>query len=250
MILLACDLDNTLISNRPQNGYVPVEYSGERVVTYAATQTLEIIANLDRGLFLVPATSRSIEQYKRIKLFHENLPAYAVVSGGGVILKDGEIDRKWELYRKNAVDSVRDEVERLLRLLQDDPRVSRVEIIDSSFIFAKSLVAPRVVDGMKLSAVSCGVLSRNEKVYILPPGIDKGSALAEVRRRLSAACVVAAGDSDLDVPLLNQADYALVPSHELAEKVSAPNVLVKPETVDFSVFIMEFAAGLAAFEKE
>jgi hydroxymethylpyrimidine pyrophosphatase-like HAD family hydrolase len=196
---------------------------------------------------LVPATSRSIEQYRRIRLFHTRPPAYAIAANGGVILKDGEIDGEWELRRKSAFDSVRGELERLFRFLQSDARVKRAEVVDGSFVFAKSAAAQSLVDDLRRNAISCGVLRLNEKVYVLPPDIDKGTAIAEVRRRLNAVCLAAAGDSDLDLPLLNGADYALVPSRELAEKVVAQNVLVKPETADFSIFIMEFAARLAAY---
>jgi hydroxymethylpyrimidine pyrophosphatase-like HAD family hydrolase len=207
-------------------------------------RTLEIIANLNGRIVLVPATSRSIEQYRRIKVFQEYAPVYAIVSGGGVILQNGEIDGAWDGRRKNVVDSTRGEFERVFRLLQNDVRVERTKIIDDAFIFAKSASAQRVIDSLKRDAISFSILRHNEKIYVLPPGIDKGAALAEVKRRLVPSCVAAAGDSVLDIPLLNGADYALVPSREIAAKIKAPHILVNPETADFSVFVMEFAARL------
>ncbi|MDR1126540.1 MAG: HAD-IIB family hydrolase [Treponema sp.] len=250
MILFACDLDNTLIHSKPKDGDIPVEYSNEKVITYIPGRTLEIIANLNNRVMLIPATSRSLEQYRRIKIFHERTPAYAIVSGGGIILRDGEIDGEWDLYRKNIIDSAWNEFERLFHLLQNDARVERTKIIDDSFIFAKSASAPSVINDLKRNAVSFNILRHKKKIYVLPQGIDKGVALDEVRRRLRADCVIAAGDSDIDIPLLNRADYALTPSQELALKINAPHILVKPETVDFSVFVMEFAASLAELKKK
>ncbi|MDR1215484.1 MAG: HAD-IIB family hydrolase, partial [Treponema sp.] len=245
MILFACDLDNTLIRSQPQDGDIAVEYSGEKVITYIPRRTLEIIAKLNNRIMLIPATSRSLEQYRRIKIFHERVPAYAIVSGGGIILRDGEIDGEWDVYRKNIVDSVRSEFERLFRLLQNDARVERTKIIDDSFIFAKSVSAQSVINDLKYNAVSFNILRHKKKIYVLPTGIDKGAALDEVRRRLGADCIVGAGDSDIDIPLLNRADYALTPSQELVLKINAPHILIKPETVDLSVFGMEFAADFA-----
>jgi HAD superfamily hydrolase (TIGR01484 family) len=245
MILLACDLDNTLIRGQPQDGDVPVEYCGERIITYMPRQTLEMIANLNSRIALIPVTSRSIEQYRRIKVFHEYAPAYAIVSGGGVILQGDKIDEEWDMYRKNIVNSARGELERLFRLLQDDIRVEKSKIIDEAFIFAKSASAQRVIDDLKYNTVSLDMLYHNEKIYVLPTGINKGVALAEVKMRLNADCVIAAGDSIPDIALLNEADYALAPSRELAARVNAPHILIKPETADFSVFIMKFAAGFA-----
>ncbi|MDR0644915.1 MAG: HAD hydrolase family protein [Treponema sp.] len=255
MILLACDLDNTLIRSHPQVGDVPVEYYGGKVITSMSARALELIANLDDRVVLVPATSRSIEQYRRVNISHERAPLYAVVSGGGVILRDNKIDEEWDVYRKSVIDAVQGEFERLFRVLQDDVRVEKVKIIDDSFIFAKSASAQGVIDDLEYGE-AFSVLRHNEKIYVLPQGIDKGTAITEVASRLDADCIIAAGDSDLDVPLLNEADYALAPSRELAAKIAAksaertksPCVLIKPETADFSAFIMKFAADKAAYD--
>ena len=49
------------------------------------------------------------------------------------------------------------------------------------------------------------------KLYFFPPGLSKGDALVRLRERFAPARVLCAGDSGIDVPMLEQADVAIVP---------------------------------------
>jgi hydroxymethylpyrimidine pyrophosphatase-like HAD family hydrolase len=62
-----------------------------------------------------------------------------------------------------------------------------------------------------LKEVAFEARSVHDKVYILPAGLDKGTAVERLRERISSGCVVCAGDSELDLPMLEIADMAVVP---------------------------------------
>ena len=49
------------------------------------------------------------------------------------------------------------------------------------------------------------------KLYFFPPGLSKGDALVRLREKFAPARVLCAGDSGIDVPMLEQADVAIVP---------------------------------------
>ena len=79
------------------------------------------------------------------------------------------------------------------------------------------------------------------KLYFLPPGLDKGAALERARRRFRPSLVISAGDSTLDLPMLQRADLALVPDASLALQVQGPEVRVCPKGRRFSEFVLETA---------
>lgn len=54
---------------------------------------------------------------------------------------------------------------------------------------------------------------QGRKVYCLPTGLTKAAAAAEVARRAGAPTMLAAGDSLLDIELLEAADLSIRPAH-------------------------------------
>lgn len=55
------------------------------------------------------------------------------------------------------------------------------------------------------------VFRNGNKVYVIPGGLDKGSAVRRLRTYIKADTVLAAGDSGFDVPMLEEADRAYAP---------------------------------------
>jgi hydroxymethylpyrimidine pyrophosphatase-like HAD family hydrolase len=132
MIMLACDLDNTMIYGKAENekDYFPVEYIGGTVVTWISRKALAMLESLDKRIALVPVTARSIEEYRRIRIFERIVPPYAITSMGGVILKNGEIDKDWRGSREKTADPLKEKIERLYNKLKTNVHVSLMKIID------------------------------------------------------------------------------------------------------------------------
>ncbi|MGH3494495.1 MAG: hypothetical protein ACRDRL_27490, partial [Sciscionella sp.] len=54
---------------------------------------------------------------------------------------------------------------------------------------------------------------QDRKIYWLPNELTKYAAVAEIAHRIGASRILAAGDSLLDVDLLQRADAAIAPRH-------------------------------------
>jgi hypothetical protein len=65
MILLACDLDNTLIHghSRAVEGDICVEYIIGKENSFMSQQSFSLYIKLDSNICFVPVTARSIEQF-------------------------------------------------------------------------------------------------------------------------------------------------------------------------------------------
>mgnify|MGYP002626832092 CR=1 FL=1 len=51
-----------------------------------------------------------------------------------------------------------------------------------------------------------------QKIYLFPPKLNKGEALLQLKKLFNPDKVFCAGDSVIDVPMLNLADVAYSPS--------------------------------------
>jgi hydroxymethylpyrimidine pyrophosphatase-like HAD family hydrolase len=133
-------------------------------------------------------------------------PKYALVANGALLLIDGEVDELWASETRRRLNVTLPEVG-TCEFLFDIRRV------DGFFIFAKSEDPPRAVEYLNavLKDSAFEARSVHDKVYILPAGLDKGAAVKRLRERLSPDYVICAGDSELDLPMLEIADMAVVP---------------------------------------
>jgi hydroxymethylpyrimidine pyrophosphatase-like HAD family hydrolase len=245
MILLACDLDNTLIhgkkSSKPDD--ICVEYIDGKENCFMSQEAYKMLETLDEKICFVPVTARSVLQYSRLTIFRDKIPRYAVTSCGAVLLCDGKTDTDWQLYITEIVNSVSADMEAVFSLLKNDERVFMVKIIDNSFIFAISDESDALEQLILKSGYvkNMSVLRSYKKLYVVPKGIDKGAPLMVIKQRLGEHTLIAAGDSSPDIPMLNSADYALIPSDGLAPYVKNTQINVKMENSDFASWIFTFA---------
>ncbi len=238
--LLACDLDRTLIySNRaltladgarPRLSCVEI-HDGKRAsfITRAAAQAL---VGLACHATLVPVTTRLPVQLARVQL--PGTPSrYAIAANGGVLLVDGVADRSWSRKVKASLA----ESTPLPAVWKHMGKVCRPEWTmklrnaDGLFCYAvvrrAEMPADFVAEATAWAARRGWRLSmQGRKLYWVPVGLTKTAAVAEVAERIGADLVLAAGDSLLDVDLLEGADLGIHPRHgELFEcGWSAPHV--------------------------
>ncbi|WP_131738671.1 HAD family hydrolase [Actinomadura roseirufa] len=228
-VLVCSDLDRTLIYSAAAFSLDGPDESMPRLlcvefykgaplsyVTETATQTLETLA---RATVFVPTTTRTPEQYRRVHLL-EKPPAYAICANGGHLLVDGEDDPEWAAAVRERIAGgsapLADVQEHLIRLAGDFVLNRRV----ASGLFAYSVVDRAALPGGWVEDLTGWCAERGwrtslqgRKVYCLPAGLTKAAAAAEVARRTGATATLAAGDSLLDVELLEAADAAVRPAH-------------------------------------
>ena len=216
MILLASDLDNTMIYSykRQLENRVPVEEKAGRVLSYMTAYSYDRLRTLPEEICFVPVTTRSLEQYRRIRFPDGKEPEYALVSNGGILLRRGERDDTWYEESRRLAGLAEAELSRAAALLEQDPGLAfEIRMVDELFLFTKSN-CPEETVGMLTEALEGGsveVFSNGIKIYVVPVSLDKGRMLRRLRKMLGFPFTVGCGDSLFDIPLLQEADLSICP---------------------------------------
>lgn len=204
-ILFACDLDNTLIHSYKYRraGDICVEHYEGREQSFISPRTLELIKNFSEQNLFIPVTTRSIAQYRRIFWTEDFKPRYAVVTNGAYFL-DGD---NQENFLREVATPYQDELNRQLAAA-DEKIFSIARIVDESFLFLKcrdDIEPAEISFDTNLTVEHFG-----KKIYLFPPELNKGEALKLLIKRFSPEKVFAAGDSSIDLPMLQLADVSFV----------------------------------------
>ncbi len=217
MRVINLDLDNTLIysykhdiGDRKMN----VEVYQGREISYVTEKTHERLKKIMSRCLVVPTTTRTKEQYERIDL-KVGAFRYALVCNGGILLRDGKTDSAWYEESMRLIADCADELRRGEELLRQEPlRKSEVRFIEGLFLFTKcnapEKVTARLRDSFEGTKVS--VLRNGEKIYLVPERLDKGTAIERFCCYIGADEVIAAGDSEFDVPMVERAGIGIVPA--------------------------------------
>ena len=237
-ILLACDLDNTLIhSHRHKNdGDICIEILNDKQQSFITPHTRELIAKLPDNITLLPVTTRSIEQYMRIQW--ENSPEYALVTNGTVLLKNNIP------FLAEDISKYVSEIESLKEKINPDDFL-KVKFVDNMYLFA---YCDENSDVKALAEKYSAMTSLNtqysgRKIYFFPPPADKGKAVKKFAESYNFDFIVSAGDSPIDFPMLEISGISIVP-YEISEKIKNPNIKICPDNMIFSDFILESVLSL------
>lgn len=236
MIVFHTDLDNTLIYSYKhdigeQKRCVEV-YQGREIsfITQETYWLLQRLSEQKRRILIVPTTTRTIEQYQRIDLGVGD-PKYALVCNGGVLLVNGKEDADWYHDSLERIRDSKSELEKALKFLESDARRNfELRFIRELFVFTKCEEPEAVVEELRmiLNGDMVDVFHNGVKVYVVPRTLDKGNAVERFRRYAKADYVIAAGDSEFDIPMLEAADRGiaapeLTQRHPFSDKVQCPS---------------------------
>lgn len=240
MAILFTDLDGTLIfsAKRRADGDIVVEQkNGEAISCISAFQN----EKLPRLKNVVPVTTRSVEQYLRIRFPKGFSPKYAITDNGGTLLINGSPDTAWAAWANSAAKEC--EAELILAreaLLNDPDRSFEVRTVDGLFLFTKSRRPEDTLSRLGEGRL-CEAFFTGEKVYVIPRKINKGSAAKKVLNMLrengEVGRVFCAGDSKMDIPLLEIGDTALCPAE--LEKLVNTRCTLTPSQGRFTDFVTE-----------
>lgn len=229
-VVAACDLDRTLVysatalalrghdADAPELLVAEV-YHGKPLsfITRRAGQALSALSDV---AWFVPCTTRTREQYARIRL-PVSPPQFAVCANGGFILVDGKADDDWsKVVRARLTDQSAplSEVDAHLRTVCDYAWTRKLRMAEELFVYAvveRDELPSGFVAELTAWCAPRGweVSLQGRKLYCVPATLTKGKAITEVARRTGATAVLAAGDSLLDAELLDSADEAVRPAH-------------------------------------
>lgn len=215
MELLTTDLDNTIIySYRREIGAqrIPVEWYQGKMMSYMTTRAYQLLDQVQQHIHLIPVTTRSLEQYTRITFSTQ--PKWALAANGGILLINGQSDADWYHQSLAIVEPVEPVLRQAETCLANDPnRILDVQRINGLFVYTKSNQPEHTLDNLRaqIDETQVELMQNGLKVYVVPRGLDKGSAVQRLRKLLSPDRVFAAGDSIFDISLLQQAEIAFHP---------------------------------------
>lgn len=229
--IIATDLDGTVLFSeramaagtvRPDPAdLVPIDIDGDRTYAYMTTATARRWAELTAAGVVVPATTRSVPQYLRLRLPGQP-PPYAIVCNGARLLVGGESDPVWERQVRRTMADAAASFETVWKQGVDwhDRRgFAAVRAVEDFFVYLtvehREAWLPEFAAEAGVWAETNGwrVSLQGRKLYLLPASLDKAAAVAHVAGRLAADRVVAGGDSLLDAGMLRAADAAIRPAH-------------------------------------
>ena len=229
MCVLLTDLDNTMIYSHHRMVDAPkivVEHLNGREQSFMTEFTYKFLSSSD-WLRVIPITTRTEQQYKRIECASKLGFEYAIVCNGGKLLVNGVEDKEWTRQTHTIVQDkfeyLDDAIQQLSNLCKDD----LIHRPDDYIGYVKCNNPENVYEKLKcrLDSTKVNVQRDDRKVYIFINGISKGSAVKRLKDRFHFTTILAAGDNTMDVPMLNLADYAIV-SNDISSMVTCRNKYV------------------------
>ena len=216
MILFNTDLDNTIIYSYkhdigPEKRMVEL-YQG-REISFISEETFYLLQEARSRLLMVPTTTRSIEQYERIDLGLGAFP-YALACNGGILLENGRRNEAWYQDSLKLIAESEEVIKQSISLLETEQRrYFEIRHIEKLFVFTKCREPEAVIEELrrKLDTSLADVFNNGDKIYVVPKSLNKGKALLRLKTLLKADRVLAAGDSEFDISMVEAADLGLVP---------------------------------------
>ncbi|MBO5287498.1 MAG: HAD hydrolase family protein [Clostridia bacterium] len=230
-ITLITDLDNTLIYSYKKASLekdICVEEIHGKPQGFMTQYAYELFAQLYDKVEIVPITTRSVEQYKRIKWQQGKAPRYAICANGGILLENGEINEAWLNETHRQIDKYRAERKRLEELLLKEDLYIRVRQVDDIYLFSYIKEGVDIQKKAKeyKDITPLNVIASGKKLYFFPPIINKGEATRKIKNLLNMGETISAGDSTIDVPMLNETDYRVIPNNYLKEYVKSEGLII------------------------
>ena len=225
-ILIACDLDNTLIfpASKKREGDVCAEHIDTKEQSFISPEALEALGRImaAENVVFLPVTSRSAAQYLRIHLPENVTAAEALVCNGAVLLKNGEPDKKWEKELSPFVLAKREETERLYEKYKGLDCFTSIRIVDGIFLFA-ACTDRQTAEEMYLrlkGETSLELFLSGRKLYWFYEGTGKGENVRRYAEKNGFDTVISAGDSLIDRSMFAVSDIAIAPEEELLSGLS------------------------------
>lgn len=245
MILFCADLDNTLIysykHNIGQNKKCIELYQGHKN-SFITRRSYALLKQLQEHICFVPTTTRTVEQYQRIHL-GITPPSYALTCNGGVLLINGIEDINWYQESLSLIADCEEEMKKAKIYLENDAhRNLAVKNIRNLFLFTKSECPACSAAHIQkhLNPALTEVFVHGNKLYVIPTLLSKGMAVKRLQARFHADTVISAGDSEMDISMLMEADIAIAPESLITQYSLSDRILKIPKNTIFSDALLQY----------
>lgn len=205
-LTLFTDLDNTLIHSHRHKLDEPhscVELLNGKRQSFTLDSLVQYLNNQD-WLRIVPLTMRTPTQYKRLSTLVQSLQLRdALICNGAILLNNFENNDKWEEESRRLVAPYLDK----MIYLGESAAVRNLPFM---FYIITDHPDETFTRMSKLAEGQLLLFKDSRKVFCLPASNNKGQA---VKRFMygNPGLSIAIGDSDPDISMLNESDYAICP---------------------------------------
>ena len=232
-ILLATDLDNTLIHSykHKTSTDICVEYIDNKEQSFMTNYTYKRLSLLSKTVDIIPITSRTIAQYNRIK-FPDNCINKAITTNGVFLLENEQVTL---ILTDENIQY--DNLCYLKNMIEKESKAKVVNLADNMYLYVSCetiLDAQYIANKYYYKTIINPIIS-GRKIYFIPEYYSKGKALQKLMKNYDLT--IAAGDSELDVSMLNTANIAIIPKN-LINKVNNSHTYVC-NNMNFSNFIID-----------
>jgi hydroxymethylpyrimidine pyrophosphatase-like HAD family hydrolase len=228
MNAFASDLDRTLIfSGRILEAYGSdgneelIELLDGKPISYISSKTKSILKQINEDMLFIPVTTRTIEQYKRIQLFQDEIvPEYAITNNGGTILKRGIVLKEWSFHVKELLENCTplEEVMKKIAALDDPKWIKKIKPGDHVYFYiilqTEHFSTSRLIELRGLiDNLGWHLSLQGRKLYFIPKTLNKWSAVHYLSDVLGLNEISTAGDSLLDYELITNGVHGIAPLH-------------------------------------
>lgn len=159
-----------------------------------------------------------------------DIEKYGIAENGGILLGFGE-ENELVVGDRQEPDKVSEYIKKKCKKVKEDIRQGMRK---TERIFKNTIPEKKFMEYVKKSKAQVNVLASKNTYHVTKKGIDKGSALEKLRNRLRLGdndIVIGVGDSNLDIPLLQEADYGFVVGNA-TEKLKKEGIVLKKNYAD------------------
>ncbi|MEW9078798.1 HAD hydrolase family protein [Terrisporobacter glycolicus] len=226
-MVIFSDLDRSIIYSSKflkdisENSYECIELKDNKEISYVSLKTMEILKTINENTLFIPTTTRTRDQFERINFNKYNINFdYAITSNGGYILKNNRPLLGWQ-EEVEKIKKSSESIDVMLDLFEPYTKMNGV----TNFRVAENLFFYIVVDFKEFDIMSIytyiSILNNKNwiyyvsgrKIYFLPKGITKESAIEYICKVENIESFAVIGDSNMDRGMLNITDNAYVLKH-------------------------------------
>lgn len=233
MITLFCDLDNTIIfSHRKElnTSKRVAELLNGVEQSYITERTFSFLSSC-RSISFVPVTTRTLQQYERVKGTIQSFNSkYALILNGAILLKNGDVDDLWLNESRELVKDATDEMNKAATLLKrycKKPLRYRDDFLIYSSAKEPKAIAEKIEKGIDSSRIN--VFFDSRKVYCAPLSMSKGNNVRRFSRYYQTNVTIGVGDSKNDLSMLESVDIPILPQL-LTSFITNPQKIVVPDS--------------------
>ena len=221
MPTLFADIDNTLIYSHRHTITSPkrvVEFLNGKEQSYMTEFTYSFLTG-KHGLQIVPVTTRTLPQYLRLENLIQELGCeYSRICNGAILLHHMQIDQDWYEESLELASTEISEILNAEKWLINNCGFTSTHSTFGLFVYAKTSDSGNLAAALQqhVDTDKVDILFDHNKTYCIPKSMNKGSAIKRFSQRFNVTASIAAGDSEFDIPMLNQAKIAIIPQELFA----------------------------------